>query len=237
MKILITAAPIHLPGDQIGPPHPPGPHHPHPPDHHHEHRPPPEPIVEALRMLVRHKRFTDVADVAACAHAMGEEAAASILEEIDQAFASPPVDDALAALETRLRLDAHLRTQRFLQAAAGKPVGLIFPLPPHIHHTWISHAKVSIMIPSGHPLPPHLQATGLPLVTGTRECRAAVGGFDTIVVEGFRNNDHLVGNVEAVDVLDRNRIPSTSAVYVHLRPHPHHDDVQFDFEPTRLTVL
>jgi hypothetical protein len=188
-------------------------------------------------MLVRHKKLATVADVATCAHAMGEEAAASILEEIDQAFASPPVDDALAALETRLRLETHLRTQRCLQAAAGKPVGLIFPLPPHIHHTWISLAKVSLMIPSGHPLPPHLQAAGLPLLTGTRECRAAVGGFDTILVEGFRSNGQLVGNVEAVDVLDRNRIPSTAAVYVHLRPHRHHDDVQFDFEPARLAVL
>ncbi len=204
------------------------------PAHRH---PPPDPIVEILRKLTRHDHIANIAGLIDMAGRLGRPDVVEVLVEIDLAYASPPTELALDELESRLRLDGHRRRQESLSAAEGKAVALIFPLAPHVHEEWVERPGTTILIPSGHHLPAHLGHGLARVIDGTRACRRAVGEFDLVLVEAYRGDAEFLGDVEVVDVMDRNYVSSDTWVQVHLRPHRHHEDVPFNLDRERFSSI
>ena len=223
-------------------------HHPYPPHglepHHgplHGDRRPPrpaDPIVVVLRKLADHDRMEDVAALVECARRLMRHGAAKILEEIAQEFSSPPVELALDALEVKLQLTAHNAKSQLLSKAVDKSIALIFPLPRHVHEGWLEIPGARILLPSHHPIPPHLEHANVPIIDGTRACRRAIGAFDLVVVEGHCGIDgEFVGDAEAADIVHRSLVSNNSALFLHVRPHRHDDDVPFEIDGTRFSFI
>lgn len=225
------------------------PHHPHPhdgpdfphhPPHHHRHRPPhrppPDPVAAELWKLVKYRGY-DIEKIFAHIERRLGPGTSNSLKQMMATFGSPSVDDALEFIEASLRLIANAKREKLLGAAADKRVALVFPLPPHIHEEFLDLPDVQVLIPDGHPLPPHLRHLDVPIVDGTRQSRRAIRDSQFVVAEGYRHDGLMVGDVEVVEVVNEDCVAPDALVVGHLRHHYHEDDVPFTFPDSRVEFL
>lgn len=232
--------PKHHPHDhdhELGPRHHRGPHRYGPPHHRHQHGPHRhhvhhwlERALDILREHARRDRYASTETLIELAtkwsvedevtehlrwimDKYGDLSAAQALDLADQHF--------LALAERRFR---------GLVERDGEAGALLFPLPPHIHEPLVErNPTTTILIPTGHHLPPHLDHSDLRVIEGTRACRKAVGAGEIklIVFEMYKINGKALVDGEVGDVLSAVATQPIE-LWAQLRPHSHPEDVDFD---------
>lgn len=208
-------------------PHPHGPFHHHGPHHHHVHHCL-EGDLGVLRELARRDRNGSTETLLALAGQLSVADEVTLhLQRILEEYGDIAAGQALDLADMHFSAKAEQRIRKLLDRQ-GDGTGLIFPLPPHIHEPFIDHGGATILIPSGHHLPPHLARSGVRVIDGTRACRKAVAADDLTVVvfEMYRSHGHTLVDEEVGDVLSAVR--ASTELWAQLRPHAHPEDVEFE---------
>ncbi len=197
---------------------------------HHELR-----FLTALKLLIESGRAGTIADMIRYAEQDKQVEAVGFLRTLvdDQL----PVDLAYDALCVHARIVAHKRNTSLLAGCQGLRVGLVLPLPHHVMDAFSSLTGVTLLIPDGHHLPPHLRQTMLPCRHSTRDARAALAELDVLVFEVFTAGDVHYVDAKTADVVDLRVVPSATRLVVHRRPHRHPDDVELPNTSRPLSIL
>ena len=214
-------------------PHHHGPHH-HGPHHHGRHRHHLhhwlERDLETLRELARRDRYASTETLIEIAEKWSIAAEVrDHLSWISEKYGDVSAAQALDLADHHFRALAERRF-RGLVEREGDDTGLLFPLPPHIHEPLLErNPTATILIPSGHHLPHHLEHSDVRVIEGTRACRKAVaaGEIKLIVFELYRSNGKTLVDGEVGDVLAA-VVAMSIELWAQLRPHSHPEDVDFD---------
>jgi hypothetical protein len=198
--------------------------------HHHETR-----FLKALELLIDSGKARTVEDLIRYAEQDKQVEAANHLRAM--AAERLPVDLAFDSLRVHTRIVAHKRNSQLLTDCQGKRVGIVLPLPPHVIDAFASTADVTLLVPDGHHLPPHLRHAGGNCRQGSRAAREAVGQLDVIVFEACAAKDGHCLDAGAADIVDPRIVPDQTRLIVHVRPHRHPNDVPLAVESARLHIL
>lgn len=135
---------------------------------------------------------------------------------------------ALRLADEHFAAKAEQRVNRLMES--GAEMGLVFPLPPHIHQPFVDRGNVNIYVPSGHHVPHHLRRCGAPLIEGTRACRHALlnSAVVAVIFEMHRVDGRRLVDPEVADLLAAVAGARPIEFWAQLRPHAHPDDVEFD---------
>lgn len=196
---------------------------------HHETR-----FLKALELLVKSGKARTVEDLIRYAVQDRQDEAAHHLRNL--AAEGLPVDLAFDSLSVHVRIVAHKRNSQLLTVCQGKKVGLVMPLPPHVIDAFSSLADVTLLVPDGHHLPPHLRRAEQAR-QGSRAAREAVASLDVIVFEACAARQGHCLDAGAADVVDPRIVPAEAKLILHLRPHKNPNDVPLAIDAARLNVL
>lgn len=197
--------------------------------HHHETR-----FLKALELLVNSGKARTVEDLIRYAEQDKQAEAANHLRNM--AAEGLPVDLAFDSLKVHTRIVAHKRNSKLLTDCQGKKVGLVMPLPPHVVDAFASLAEVTLLVPDGHHLPPHLRRASN-VRHGSRSAREAIGQLDVIVFEACAAKQGHSLDAAAADVVDPRIVPADARLILHVRPHKNPNDVPLAVEAARLNIL
>jgi hypothetical protein len=132
---------------------------------------------------------------------------------------------------------AHKRNNSLLADCTGKQVGLVMPLPHHVVDAFTSLTSVTLLVPDGHHLPPHMRVDPGRCKTSTRESRSAIELLDVLVFEAVAEGGEYYVDVGTADIIDLRIVPAATQLIVHLRPHRNPDDVPLPAQSRTLNVL
>lgn len=198
--------------------------------HHHEMR-----FLKALKLLVDSGKAKTVDDLLRYAEQDKQAEAIGYLRTLQADRL--PVDLAYDALCVHSRIVAHKRNNSLLADCRGKRVGLVMPLPHHVVDAFTSMTAVTMLVPDGHHLPPHMRVDAGSCRSSTRESRAAVEQLDSLVFEAFGESGNYYVDVGTADIIDLRIVPAATQLIVHLRPHRNPNDVQLAAGSRTLNVL
>jgi hypothetical protein len=189
-----------------------------------------EDLLDALELLIESGRARTTEDLIRYAERAGDPDAADFLREL--ATQSLPLDLAFDALSVHVRIVAHKRNNELLRLAQDRQVGLVLPLPPHVMEAFLPLAKVTVLVPDGHHVPPHLRRRGQDIRHGSRPSRQAAGQLEVLVFEVYHGKDGYLVDIGVADIVDERLIPENTQLLVHLRPHRNPDDVPLPVSTT-----
>jgi hypothetical protein len=198
--------------------------------HHHESR-----FLKALKLLIDSGKARTLDDLIRYAEQDKQAEAVGHLKAAQ--LEGLPIDLAYDALCVHTRIVAHKRNNSLLANCQGKRVGLVLPMPHHIVDAFTSLTDVTLMVPTGHHLPPHLRSRSHNICDSTREARQAVEQLDVLVFEAFNTGNSYYTDVGTADIADLRIVPVTTQLIVHLRPHRNPDDVLLQCQSRTLNVL
>jgi hypothetical protein len=182
-----------------------------------------EGFLDALQLLITSNRVKTADDLVRYAEQAREGSAAEFLRHM--ASDGLPVQLMFDALSVHIRIVAHKRNNRLLQACNNKQVGLVLPLPPHVLEAFLGQAHVSVFVPDGYALPPSLRGRQLNECKGTRACRNKAPQMEVLVFEAHREGNDYAVDPAVSDVVDLRIVPATTQLLVHVRPHANPDDL------------
>lgn len=204
---------------------------PHDHDHHHPHhrRSNRDRVLEAVDLLRLSRKINSADDLIGCLKEMAASDLVDFLNELQRGLTSGPldIDTAIAANRAFAVVSARDEHDGLLENCNGRNIGLLFPLPPHVHEQFLDAPNVKLFVAPGHKLPPHLRRRNA--INNPREISRCLDQLDVIVFEGFQEDDgpfFVEAGVAAI--LDMRLIPVATKLLVHLRPHQHDDDDEFD---------
>ena len=198
--------------------------------HHHEMR-----FLKALKLLVGSGKAKTVDDLIRYAEQDQQSEAVGYLRTLQADRL--PVELAYDALCVHARIVAHKRNNSLLANCRGKQVGLVLPLPHHVMDAFTSLTSVTLLVPDGHHLPPHMRVDAGRCRGSTRESRAAVEQLDALVFEAFEDGGSYSVDVGTADIIDLRIVPASTQLIVHLRPHRNPNDVPLQSQTHTLNVL
>jgi hypothetical protein len=192
------------------------PHH----RHHHPHR---SRLLDAITVLV---------DAGCIDSLQALISAAEKLRRIDEpdlaAFLRCNADGNLplhfALEEGRLFLQTELiRTQSStIRRYRDSRIAVLHPVPPHVLELFVGVERLSVLVPEGDHIPPHLRHLGLEIHQGFRQCQRQLRGTDVVVFEADADTPTgLVVHDAVADLLDPLIGSPGVALLVHLHPHLH----------------
>jgi hypothetical protein len=196
---------------------------------HHENR-----FLKALELLIHSGKARTIDDLIRYAEQDHQAEAAGHLRAM--AAEGLPVDLAFDSLRVHTRIVAHKRNSKLLQECQGLKVGIVLPLPPHVIDAFGSMADVTLLVPDGHHLPPHLRGAAN-CRQGSRASRDAAGQLDVIVFEACTAKDGYAVDAGAADIVDPRILRQNTRLIVHVRPHRNPNDVRLAADAGALHVL
>lgn len=219
--------------------------HPHHNHHHRHHRPQPKQqrsnrdrVLEAVDLLRLSRKINSTEDLIDCLKELTEPDMAGFVGELQRGMGarSLDIDTAIAANRAHALATARDEHDGLIENCNGRNIGLLFPLPPHVHEQFIDAPNVKLMVAPGHKLPPHLRR--MDCISNPLKISRCLDQFDVIVFEGFEEDDGTFF-VEAgvAAILDMRLIPVATKLLVHLRPHQHDDDDQFELDGRPITFI
>ncbi len=194
-----------------------------------------EAVLDAIQLLIESGKARDIDYLIRYAEKTKAPQAAEFLRNL--APERLPLDLVFDALSVHTRIVAYKRSSGLLAKCQDQPVGLILPLPPHVLDTFLPLAKVSLLLPDRHPLPPSLRTYGDRLHQGSRASRLQAAQLAFLVFEAHRNIEAYVVDAGAADLLDPRILPADIQFMVHLRAHRNPEDVPLPISPTSLRIL
>jgi hypothetical protein len=197
---------------------------------HHERR-----FLQALALIIESGKAQTVDDLIKYCRQAREAAAIDFIKGLaDQGM---PVDLVFDAMCVHFRIVAHKRNSGLLNLCAGKKVGLLLPLPPHILDTFLPMNDVTVLLPDGHHLPPNLERFSGRVHQGTRACRAVAGEIEVFVCDAFREKEEYFTPATASDVMDLRILKPGTIFILHLRPHRDPDDIPAPLPKESMHIL
>jgi hypothetical protein len=217
-------------------------HHPH---HHGHHCSRPkhrrsnrDRVLEAVDLLRLARKISSLEDLIGSLKEMGEAEMVEFVGEFMSGMGarSLDIDTVIAANRAHAVVAARDDHDELIESCNGRKIGLLFPLPPHVHESFINDPNLTLMVAPGHKLPPHLRR--MSYISNPREISQRLDQFDVIVFEGFEEDDSSFF-VEAgvAAILDVRIIPAATKLLVHLRPHQHDDDERFDLNGRPISYI
>ena len=195
-------------------------------------------VLEAVDLLRLARKINTVEELIGSLGEMGEPEMVEFVGELLRGLGprSLDIDMAIAANRAHSLTTARDEHEALIESCNGRKIGLLFPLPPHVHERFIDELNVTLMVAPGHKLPPHLRRMNY--ISNPREISRRLDQFDVIVFEGFKEDDDAFF-VEAgvAAVLDMRIVPVATKLLVHLRPHQHDDDEGFDLNGRPITSI
>jgi hypothetical protein len=185
--------------------------------------------LEAVDLLRLSRKLNTIEDLIVSLREMGEADMVDFIGELQRGMVARPLDIDTAIAANRAHVVAAARDEHdgMIEDCNGRKIGLLFPLPPHIHEEFIDTQNVRLMVAPGHKLPPHLRQ--MDCISNPREINRCLDQFDVIVFEGFEEDDGaFFAEAGVAAVLDLRLVPVAAKLLVHLRPHRHDDDEGFD---------
>jgi hypothetical protein len=199
--------------------------------HHHDE----DGFLDALELLISTGKARTAIDLVHFAERGKETVVVDFLKPL--AEEDMPVQLAFDALRVHIRIAAHRRGHSLLKNVSSRTIGLVMPLPPHVLESFSSMSQVTVMIPDGHHLPPGLRGSGKQVLNGSRACRNGIASCQVLVFEAHRQNDTLTIDPDVADIVDLRIIPVATELLVHVRPHPHPNDISFTITQHSWKVL
>jgi hypothetical protein len=211
-----------------------GPHHgeDHPPHHHHG---PHHPVhhylagdLGVLDELSRRKRDATTATLIRLAQELEIPEVIQHLHRILDEYGDIRAGKALRMTNDHFAAKAEQRVERLIES--DSEIGLVFPLPPHLHEPFVARGNVNIYVPGGHHVPHPLRRCGAPLFEGTRACRHAIvnSAVVAIIFEMHRVDGRRLVDPDVADLLSAVAGVRPIELWAQLRPHAHRDDIEFD---------
>lgn len=194
--------------------------------------------LEAVDLLRLSGKITSVEDLVGSLKEMAEPDMVEFVGELQRTMGdrSLDIDTAIAANRAHALAAARDEHDGLIENCNGRHIGLLFPLPPHVHEQFIDASNVRLMVAPGHKLPPHLRR--MDCLSNPLKISRYLDQLDVIVFEGFEEDDGTFF-VEAgvAAILDMRLIPIATKLIVHLRPHMHDDDDVFDLNGHPITYI
>ncbi len=197
---------------------------------HHERR-----FLKALALIIESGKAKTTDDLIKYCQQARETGAIDFIRNL--AEQDLPVDLVFDAMCVHFRIVAHKRNNNLFGSCAGKQIGLLLPLPPHILDTFLHLEKLTVLLPDGLHIPPHMERFQSLIIHGTRACRAKASDMEVIVFEAFREKHGFFFAPSSADIVDPRLLKDDVMAIVHLRPHRDPDDIPVPLEADSLQIL
>jgi hypothetical protein len=190
-----------------------------------------EDTIEYLRLLEKKGIIRTAEDAL---KVLEQEKDSKIADRLRNSSDRPlPLRLILARAQIDLEEENYLREDEIRRAYRDRPVGLIWPLPPHFVDEIFDKSEIVILNPADHHITHHLRHLDLEVKLKRRECREAIFQVDALVFEAYRDDGCWYVEEDVDELLDEKNLPAELALIVHQRHHDKPEDVPLTISAQR----
>ncbi len=183
-------------------------------------------LLDILQLLVETKKAKTTADLRKYAGQYGAVDAEQRLRSLEAE--GVPMKLAFDFISVHLRILEFKRSSALVSSSRGKKLGLVLPVPHHVMDLFLPVAEVEMLHPGEHALHGVMQDYQGKITHGTRACRTAAAGMDSLVFEAYRDEEGaLYVDANVADVIEPKLLPGHITLLAHLRPHRNPQDIPY----------